>query len=55
MLTVTKSNCIWNKYTDNETMEITSSSGIYEFIYHNGCYLGLFGKRQGLSFQISDE
>ena len=35
-------------------MQITSSSGIYKTnIYHNGCYLQLFGKKQWQSFLIT--
>ena len=29
-----------------EAMQATSSSGIYKTIYHNGCFLRLYGKRQ---------
>ena len=31
----------------NKKSEITSSSGMYRTIYHNGSYLLLFGMRKG--------
>ena len=34
---------IWIKYTNIETIQITSGSGMYKTIYHEGCYLRLFG------------
>ena len=36
-------------------MKITSHSGIYETIYHNGSYLLLLGKRILEAFEISWE
>ena len=42
-LTVTKTKCIWSKYTYIEAIQITSSSGIYRTnIYHNDCQLRLY-------------
>ena len=42
-LTLTKLNCIWDKYICIEAIQIISSSGIHKTdIYHNGCYLQLF-------------
>ena len=46
ILKVTKSKCVWSKYINNETMQITNRSGIYTTIYHNGSYFRLFGKKQ---------
>ena len=34
-------------------MKITSSSGIYKTVHHNGSYVLLFGKKKLLSFEIS--
>ena len=31
-----KLKCIWNKYTNSETMKIITSSEIYKTIHHNG-------------------
>ena len=50
-LTVTKFKSTWNKYANNETMKITSSSGIYQAKYQNGRYL-LFGIRKRDKFGI---
>lgn len=36
---------IWNKYTDNETMKIASSSEICATMYCNGSCVLLFGKK----------
>ena len=38
-LTVTDLKCIWNKYANNETIVLTSSSVTYTAIYNNGSYL----------------
>ena len=53
-LTVTKLLYIWNKYTNNETMEITISSGICKTIYHNDSYL-LFGRKKLKSSAVLHE
>ena len=45
-LTITKLKCIWNKYSNNETMKTTITSEIHYTIYRYGSYLALlFGKR----------
>ena len=35
-----------NKYTESETVKITSSCGICKIKYFNGSYLLLFGKNK---------
>ena len=39
-------------YKRNETMKITSSSGICKTMYDNSCCLFLLGKRTPKSFQV---
>ena len=46
---------VWSKYTNNQIMKITGSSSIHKTIYHNGCYLLLFRRRQQESFEFSCE
>lgn len=47
---------MWKRYTDNEIMKITSSSGTYKAIYNNGSCLSLFGKDNDkvLKFDMND-
>ena len=44
---------MWNKYITYEKLKMTTSSGMYKTVYHNGSYLLLFGDRKLLSFEIS--
>ena len=36
-------------------MKVTSSSGIFKTVYHNGSYLLLFGERNSQSFETPCE
>ena len=50
---LTKSICIWSKFTNNEKIELNKSSEISKTIHHNDSYLILFGERFLRSFEIS--